>query len=75
MKAYSLIEFKEELQGADIVYAGISLNAAVRLPVRVRKKTLVKLLEEIPEDSWGSELTIFAETGISPKGHKTLKLV
>jgi len=75
VRAYSLEEFKEELKNSDLVYGTVSLNAAVRVPVRVRKKALFKLLEDIPDGSWAKEFVVFAETGVSPKGNKTIKLV
>ena len=47
MKAYKLKEFTKLVEDADMVYGTVSLNAAVRVPVRVRKKTLLKYLSEI----------------------------
>ena len=75
MKAYKLKKFKKLVEDSDMVYGTVSLNAAVRVPVRVRKKTLLKYLDEIAPGTWANELVIYAETGTSPKGHKTLKLV
>jgi hypothetical protein len=75
MKAYNLKKFKKLVEDADMVYGTVSLNAAVRVPVRVRKKTLLKYLSEITPGTWADELVIYAETGTTTKGHKTLKLV
>ena len=77
MKAYTLKEFIKLLDQCDMVYGTISLNAAVRVPVRIRKKTLMKHLEGINSapGTWANELSIFAEVTTSPKGNKVLKLV
>jgi len=75
MKAYNLKKFKKLVEGSDMVYGTVSLNAAVRVPVRIRKKTLLKYLEEITPGTWANELVIYAETGTNPKGNKILKLV
>ena len=75
MKAYSIKKFKKLLADCDMVYGSVSLNAAVRVPVRIRKKTLLKYLDEIAPGTWANELVIYAETGTTPKGNKTLKLV
>lgn len=75
MKAYTLKEFIKLLDQCDMVYGTISLNAAVRVPVRIRKKTLLKHLNTVAHDTWENELSIFAEVTTSPKGNKILKLV
>lgn len=75
MKAYTLKEFIKLLDQCDMVYCTISLNAAVRVPVRIRKKTLMKHLNTVGHDTWENELSIFAEVTTSPKGNKILKLV
>jgi len=77
MKAYSLAEFTKLLNECDMVYGTISLNAAVNVPVRLRKKTLMKHLESINSapGTWANELSVFAEVTTSPKGNKVLKLV
>jgi hypothetical protein len=75
MKAYNLKKFRKLVEESDMVYGTVSLNAAVRVPVRIRKKTLLKYLDEITPGAWANDLVIYAETGTSPKGNKTLKLV
>jgi hypothetical protein len=75
MKAYSPKKFRKLVEDSDMVYGTVSLNAAVRVPVRIRKKTLLKYLDEIPSGAWAEGFVIYAETGTSPKGNKTLKLV
>ena len=75
MKAYTLKEFIKLLDQCDMVYGTISLNAAVRVPVRIRKKTLMKHLNTVDHNTWENELSIFAEVTTSPKGNKILKLV
>jgi len=75
MKAYSIKKFKKLLADCDMVYGTVSLNAAVRVPVRIRKKTLLQHLEDITPGTWADQLMIFAEIQTSPKGNKVLKLV
>ena len=75
MKAYTLKKFRKIVEESDMVYGTVSLNAAVRVPVRIRKKTLLKYLDDIAPGTWANDLVIYAETGTTPKGHKTLKLV
>ena len=75
MKAYTLKKFRKIVEESDMVYGTVSLNAAVRVPVRIRKKTLLKYLDDITPGTWANELLIYAETGTSPKGNKSLKLV
>ena len=75
MKAYSIEKFKKLLADCDMVYGSVSLNAAVRVPVRIRKKTLLQHLEDITRGTWADQLMIFAEIQTSPKGNKVLKLV
>ena len=47
MKAYNLKKFRKLVEDSDMVYGTVSLNAAVRVPVRIRKKTLLKYLDDI----------------------------
>ena len=75
MKAYTLKKFRKLVEDSDMVYGTVSLNAAVRVPVRIRKKTLLKYLDDIAPGTWANDALIYAETGTSPKGNKTLKLV
>jgi hypothetical protein len=75
MKAYNLKEFKKLVEDADMIYGRVSLNAAVRVPVRIRKKTLLKYLNDLGPGTWSEALSIYAETGTTSKGNKTLKLV
>jgi hypothetical protein len=56
MKAYNLKEFKKLVEDADMIYGRVSLNAAVRVPVRVRKKTLLKYLNDLGPGTWSEAL-------------------
>lgn len=54
MNRYSLEEFKNLVKNADMVYGKVSLNAAVNLPARLRKKMLLESLEQMDDkDSLG----------------------
>jgi len=73
MERYTLKEFKKLVKNADIVYGQVSLNAAVNIPSRVKKKSLLEQLEMI--DSKLDNLGYYAQLTIDKKGRKILKLV
>ena len=73
MERYTLEEFKKLVKNADIVYGQVSLNAAVNVPSRVKKKML---LEQLDMMGWKlNDLGIYAQLTIDKKGRKILKLV
>ena len=72
MNIYSLEEFKRLVKDADVVYSSVSLNASTRVPVRVRKKTLLKALDNIGTTEGFS---VFADMAINHKGNKVVRLV
>ena len=51
MKRYSLKEFIDVVERADIVYGQVTLNAADRIPARIKKKTLLESLKSIKKPS------------------------
>ncbi len=72
MNIYSLEAFKNLVKDADVIYSSVSLNASTRVPVRVRKKTLLKALDNIGTTEGFS---VFADMTINHKGNKVVRLV
>tara|TARA_R100000951_G_scaffold114803_3_gene120900 strand:+ start:135 stop:356 length:222 start_codon:yes stop_codon:yes gene_type:complete len=73
MKRYALKEFKKVVEKSDIVYGQVSLNAAINIPARLRKKSLLEQLAKIDSDK--DSLGYYGELTIDKKGRKILKLV
>jgi hypothetical protein len=73
MKRYSVKEFVKVVEESDIVYGTCSLNAAMNIESRIRKKSLLKQLESASVNV--DELGIFASFSTDTKGRKILKLV
>jgi hypothetical protein len=72
VKRYSLKEFVSVVEESDIIYGSCSLNAAMTIQSRVRKKSLLKQLDAVNGvDQFG----IFAELTEDLKGRKILKLI
>tara|TARA_S200002703_G_scaffold97494_1_gene84156 strand:- start:643 stop:864 length:222 start_codon:yes stop_codon:yes gene_type:complete len=73
MERYTLKEFKKVVEKSDIVYGQVSLNAAVSIPARIRKRSMLEQLDrmEINEE----ELGYFGHVEIDKKGRKILKVV
>lgn len=75
MEKYSLKEFKKVVEKADIIYGTCSLNAAVNVVSRIKKKDLLKHLETLsPEDVY-EYLGFYATSAEDHKGRKILRLV
>jgi len=75
MKRYSLKEFIEVVENADIIYGQISLNAGVRVTARLKKKTLLTSLKSIKKPSlYQEEIGYYGDFQIDDKGHKILKV-
>ena len=74
MERYTLKEFKKVVEKSDIVYGQVSLNAAVTIPARVRKKSMLEQLDRI-EGNELEELGYFGQVEIDKKGRKILKVV
>jgi len=72
MNVYTLKEFRKLVKDADIIYSSVSLNASTRVPVRVRKKTLLTALDNMdPTEGF----SVFADMAINHKGNKVVRLV
>lgn len=74
MERYTLKEFKKVVEKSDIVYGQVSLNAAVTIPARVRKKSMLEQLDRI-EGNELQELGYFGQVEIDKKGRKILKVI
>ena len=74
MERYTLKEFKKVVEKSDIVYGQVSLNAAVTIPARVRKKSILEQLDRI-EGNELEELGYFGQVEIDKKGRKILKVI
>ena len=72
MNRYSLEEFKKLVKNADMVYGKVSLNAAVNVPARLRKKMLLESLDQMDDkDSLG----YYGRFEEDKKGRKILVLM
>ena len=74
MERYTLKEFKKVVEKSDIVYGQVSLNAAVSIPARVRKKSMLEQLDRM-EGNELEELGYFGQVEIDKKGRKILKVI
>ena len=74
MERYTLKEFKKVVEKSDLVYGQVSLNAAVSIPARVRKKSMLEQLDRI-EGNEMEDLGYFGQVEIDKKGRKILKVV
>lgn len=74
MERYTLEEFKKVVEKSDLVYGQVSLNAAVSIPARVRKKSMLEQLDRI-EGNELEELGYFGQVVIDKKGRKILKVI
>ena len=74
MERYTLKEFKKVVEKSDIVYGQVSLNAAVTIPARVRKKSMLEQLDRI-EGNELEEVGYFGQVEIDKKGRKILKVI
>ena len=76
MKRYSLKEFIEVVERADIVYGQVTLNAADRIPARIKKKTLLASLKSIKKPSlYQEEIGYYGDLQFDHKGRKILKVL
>ena len=74
MERYTLKEFKKVVEKSDMVYGQVSLNAAVTIPARVRKKSMIEQLDRT-EGNELEELGYFGQVEIDKKGRKILKVI
>ena len=74
MERYTLKEFKKVVEKSDMVYGQVSLNAAITIPARVRKKSMLEQLDRMEGDEL-EELGYFGQVEIDKKGRKILKVI
>jgi hypothetical protein len=76
MKRYSLKEFIEVVEKADIIYGEVSLNAATKIPARVKKKSILENLNSITgETLYMSQIGYYGDLRKDEKGRKILKVL
>lgn len=76
MKRYSLKEFIEVVEKADIIYGEVSLNAATKIPARVKKKSILENLKSITgETLYMSQIGYYGDLRKDEKGRKILKVL
>ena len=72
MNRYNLKEFKKLVENADMVYGKVSLNAAVNVPARLRKKMLLEALDQMDDKD---NLGYYGRFEEDKKGRKILVLM
>lgn len=76
MKKYSLKEFIKVVEKADIIYGEVSLNAATKIPARVKKKSILENLNSITgETLYMSQIGYYGDLREDEKGRKILKVL
>ena len=76
MKNYNLKEFIEIVERADIIYGQVTLNAADRIPARIKKKTLLASLKAIKKPSlFQEQIGYYGDFQFDDKGRKILKVL
>ncbi len=76
MKRYSLKEFIEVVEKADIIYGEVSLNAATKIPARVKKKSILENLNSITDETlYMSQIGYYGDLRKDEKGRKILKVL
>ena len=76
MKNYNLKEFIEIVEKADIIYGQVALNAADRIPARIKKKTLLASLKAIKNPSlFQEQIGYYGDFQFDDKGRKILKVL
>ncbi len=76
MKRYSLREFKKIVNAADIIYGEVSLNAATKIPARVKKKSVIEYLDSIKNETLHmSSIGYYGDLREDKKGRKILKVL
>lgn len=73
MNNYSYEEFIKVVTKSDIVYGEVSLNAAVTVTARVRKKSLLEQLHAM--DPERASLGFYGSVTEDKKGRKILKVL
>ena len=76
MKNYRLKEFIEVVKSADIIYGEVSLNAATKIPARVKKKSVLDALKSIKKETlYMTSIGYYGELKEDKKGRKILKVL
>ena len=76
MKRYSLKEFIEVVEKADIIYGEVSLNAATKIPARVKKKSILENLNSITDETlYMNQIGYYGDLRKDEKGRKILKVL
>ncbi|MDO7614324.1 MAG: hypothetical protein MUQ75_08795 [Crocinitomicaceae bacterium] len=76
MKRYSLKEFIEVVEKADIIYGEVSLNAATKIPARVKKKSILENLNSITDETlYMTQIGYYGDLRKDKKGRKILKVL
>jgi len=75
MKHFTIYEFMDIIEDADIIYGYVQANASVRLRARVRKKAVLQQLSDmIQSPQFDSNLRFFANVETDRKGRKIVQL-
>jgi hypothetical protein len=76
MKKYSLKEFIEVVEDADIIYGEVSLNASTKIPARVKKKSVLENLKSIKRETlYMTSIGYYGSLTEDKKGRKILKVL
>ncbi len=76
MKKYSLKEFIEIVEEADIIYGEVSLNASTKIPARVKKKSVLENLKSIKRETlYMTSIGYYGSLTEDKKGRKILKVL
>lgn len=76
MKQYSLKEFIKVVESADIIYGEVSLNAAMKVPARVKKKSVLDALKSIKRETlYMTSIGYYGDLKEDHKGRKILKVL
>lgn len=76
MKHFTIYEFMDIIEEADIIYGYVQANASVRLRARVRKKAVIQQLNDmIQSPQFDDKNRFFANVETDRKGRKIVQLV
>ena len=76
MKQYSLKEFIKVVEKADIIYGEVSLNAAMKVPARVKKKSVLDALKSIEKETlYMTSISYYGDLREDHKGRKILRVL
>jgi len=74
MERYSLNEFITLIENADIVYATVELNAAIRSKGRLRRKQLLESLKKVDPHSAQASIGFYGWTKTNKNGDVIVNL-